>query len=156
MMLLLLSGGAVMGGAPADGPQGVGALLALPLLAGVIYFAVRLMALVFPVVVTEEKSIIVRAWTLTAGNFWRLLGAFLGALLPVYLLVAVALMFVLRDAIPADPAAMPTPEQLAAVRDANLPVMTGIQFVVAPLLIGLTVGISVFSFKALTKTDISA
>jgi hypothetical protein len=155
MMLLLLSGGAVMG-APADGPQGVGALLALPLLAGVIYFAVRLMALLFPVVVTEEKSIIVRAWSLTAGNFWRLLGAFLGALLPVYLLVAVALMFVLRDAIPADPAAMPTPEQLAAVRDANLPVMTGIQFVVAPLLIGLTVGISVFSFKALTKTDISA
>lgn len=157
LMLLMLSGGAVMGGAPvAGGPQGMGALLALPLLAGVIYFAVRLMALLFPVVLTEEKSIIVRAWTLTTGNFWRLLGAFLGALLPVYLLMMVALMFVLRDAIPADPGAMPTPEQLAAVRDANLPMMTGLQFVVAPLLIGLTVGISVFSFKALTKTDISA
>ncbi len=155
LMLLMLSGGAVMGGAPAGGQQGVGALLALPLLAGVIYFAVRLMALLFPVVVTEEKSIIVRAWTLTAGNFWRLLGIFLGALLPVYLLMGVALMFILRDAIPADPGAMPTPEQFAAVQAANLPMITGVQFVVAPLLIGLAVGVSVFSFKGLTKTDIS-
>jgi hypothetical protein len=156
-LLLMLSTGAVMGAAPAaGGPQGVGALLALPLLAGVIYFAVRLMALLFPVVLTEEKSIIVRAWTLTTGNFWRLLGAFLGALLPVYVLTAVALLFVMRDVIPADPGAMPTPEQFAAVQAANLPLITGVQFVVAPLLIGLMVGVSVFSFKALNKTDISA
>lgn len=160
LMLLLLSGGAVMGGAPAGGPQGMGALLALPLLAGVLYFAVRLMALLFPVVLTEEKSIIVRAWTLTTGNFWRLLGAFLGALLPVYILTMVAMVFVLRDALPAGSSGgMPTQEELAAlaaVRDANLPILTGIQFAVAPLLVGLVVGVSAFSFKALTKTDISA
>ncbi len=107
MMLLLLSGGAVMG-APADGPQGVGALLALPLLAGVIYFAVRLMALLFPVVVTEEKSIIVRAWTLTAGNFWRLLGCLSGSAAAGLSAGGGGVDVRAARRHPADPAAMPT------------------------------------------------
>lgn len=153
LILLQMSGGALVAGA--GGQQSAAALLALPLIAGTVYFAVRLMALLFPMVLTEEKSIIVRAWTLTAGNFWRLLGAFLGALLPIYIVMMVVLAFVLRDAIPTT-GAMPTAEAVRAVQDAHLPIITGIQFVVAPLLIGLAVGVSVFSFKALTRTDISA
>ena len=54
-----------------------------------------------------------------------------------------------------DPHAPQTMESISAAAAANLPLTTGLQFLVAPLLIGLTVGASVFSWKALSRTDLT-
>lgn len=151
ILFTLSTGSLTSGGATAQ--QGMAAVTSLLLLAGVLYFAVRLTAVLLPVVVTEEKGAVVRAWTLTVGNFWRLFGVMVAAVAPLSLMMMLALAFLLRDSI--TPGVTPSPEAVAAIRNANLPLTTGLSFLVAPLMIGLTVGASVFSFKALTRTDIS-
>jgi hypothetical protein len=119
-----------------------------------IYLMVRFATLLLPLVVTEDKAVLQTSWALTAGNFWPLLGVAVGTLLPMFLLLAMAIAAVLRRSL--DPAAMPSMESVNAAVAANLPLVMGLQFLVAPLLIGLTVAASVFSWRALGKTDLIA
>ncbi|MBV9549744.1 MAG: hypothetical protein JO256_08750 [Alphaproteobacteria bacterium] len=127
---------------------------ALLFLFGVIFIGVRMGFLVPAIVVAEEGPVLARAWLISAGSFWRLLGVILGALGPLALLVVVVAMVLIESAL--DPHAQQTAENLAAAASANLPLTAGLQFLVAPFLIGLSVGASVFSWKALSKTDVSA
>jgi hypothetical protein len=146
-----------LGGAPGASPLMPAAAaesVMLLLLGAMIYLMVRFATLLLPLVVTEDKAVLQTSWALTAGNFWPLLGVAVGTLLPMFLLLAMAIAAVLRRSL--DPAAMPSMESVNAAVAANLPLVMGLQFLVAPLLIGLTVAASVFSWRALGKTDLIA
>ena len=119
---------------------------------GVIYIGVRMAFLVPAIVVAEQGPALARAWILSAGNFWRLFAVLLGALGPLLLTLGLALLALISGSL--DPRAPQTMESISAAAAANLPLTTGLQFVVAPLLIGLAVGASVFSWRELSRTDL--
>jgi hypothetical protein len=157
-LLLLLSSGR-LDAASIGTPQGAASLLTTAVLVcAMIYFAVRLTGVLLPVVITDGKAIIVRAWTLGAGNFWRLLGVMAGVILPLYIVMIFVMAGIVGSGL--TPGAMPTPEEVRAISAANRPLIAGLGFLVAPLLIGLTVSASVFCWRALNqngaRTDISA
>ena len=152
MLLTLMAGGLVRGrrrAAPLALLSEVGVLLAL---SGVIYIGVRMAFLVPAIVVAEEGPALARSWILSAGNFWRLLGVVLGALGPLVLILMLVLLGLISGSL--DPHASQTAASISAAAAANLPLTTGLQFAVAPLLIGLAVGASVFSWRELNRTDL--
>ena len=152
-LLLMLGMGRLGGAAGAIDVVAIGTVFAL--VAALVYFGVRLAAVLLPVVLHEEKQALVKSWSLSAGNFGRLLGVLAGAILPLYFATLLVVAAIVGSALPQD--TMPTPEQVAAVRNENLPLLAGLSFLIAPLLIGLTVGASVFSWRKLTaRTDIVA
>ena len=127
----------------------VGVLL---FLSGLVYVGIRMAFLVPAIVVAEQGPALARAWILSAGNFWRLFAVLLGALSPLLLTLGLALLALISGSL--DPRAPQTMESISAAAAANLPLTTGLQFVVAPLLIGLAVGASVFSWRELSRTDL--
>jgi hypothetical protein len=72
----------------------------------------------------------------------------------VYLVMLFAMAAIIGPGV--TPGAMPTPEEVQALSNANRPLIAGLSFLVAPLMIGLTVSASVFAWRALIKTDITA
>ena len=127
----------------------VGVLL---FLSGLVYVGIRMAFLVPAIVVAEQGPALARAWLLSADNFWRLLAVVLGALGPLLLTLMTVLLAVISGSL--DSHAPQTTESVSAAVSANLPLITGVQFVVAPLLIGLAVGASVFSWRELSRTDL--
>ncbi len=159
LMLLFLAGVLLLGPVtvlPAAAGAMTLALLAevavLLVLSGLVYIGVRMVFLVPAIVVAEQGPVLARAWILSADNFWRLLAVALGALAPLMLMMLTVLLGVVSGSL--DPHAQQTAESLSAAISANMPLITGVQFVVAPLLIGMAVGASVFSWRALSRTDI--
>jgi len=146
-LLMLLSTGRAEAAGAASAQGGVALLVTLLLALALIYFSVRLSALLLPVVLAEEKSVLVRAWTLTAGNFWRLLGVFVGVAVPVYLVVIFAMAAIIGGGL--TPGAMPTPDEVSALQQANMPLISGLKFFVAPLVLGLTASASVICWRGL-------
>lgn len=133
---------------------GIGQIVMLLMMGGLVYIEVRFVTLLLPLVVTEEKSLLQRSWTLTDRQFWPLLAVVLGTFVAPVFVLALATMAVVQPSL--DPAKVPTMDAINAAVTANLPMVMGLEFFVAPVLIGLTAGVSVFSFRALTRTDISA
>jgi hypothetical protein len=161
LVLFLLPGALLLmlgiGSASAGGAVNAIALATVAVLVcAVIYFTVRLASLLLPVVLHEEKQVLVKSWSLTAGNFWQLLGIYVGALLPIYVVTLLVMASIVGSSLPQGET-MPTVEQVEAVRSQHLPVLSGLVFFIAPLMIGLIVGASVISWRKLTaKTDIIA
>jgi hypothetical protein len=159
MILLLMAGVAMAGilggtpGAAAPMGQGVAQSVLLIMTGALLYILIRLASLLPPLVLTDDKPLLQTSWTLTAGNFWQLLGVGLAIFVPVLFLMAAATAMALSGSF--DPATMPTMSSVNQAVAANLPMVMGVEFFFAPVLIGLTVGASVFSFKALTRTDLS-
>jgi len=151
---LLLLIGMGRAGTAATAADGIALLTVALIVGGLVYFGVRLAGVLLPVVLHEEKQALVKSWSLSAGNFWRLLGVFAGAILPLYFVTMLVVAAVIGDSVPQG--TTPTPEQIMAARDAHLPLLSGLSFLIAPLLIGLVVGASVASWRQLSKTDISA
>lgn len=151
VMLLSLLAGAAGALTPQSLFAEVGGLL---FLFGIIYVGVRMGYLVPAIVVAEEGPALTRAWILSAGNFWRLLGVLVGTLGPLLLLLALALLMVIYGSL--DMSKPPTMQAVSAAASANLPLTMGAQFLVAPLLIALMVGASVFSWKALNQNGARA
>jgi hypothetical protein len=153
-LLLMLVGQNVLGGGLGTaGPRLLGAeLMFILLYAALVFVAVRIAALLVPVVVAGDKTALIRSWTLSAKNFWRLLGLMVGAVGPVMLVVAIVEVALLQAG-GADVAA--TSSQLTMASGPNAPLIAGLEFLMAPLLIGLSVSASVFAWKALSKTDLT-
>jgi hypothetical protein len=92
-----------------------------------------------------------RAWKLSAGNFWRILGVVLATVGPVVLFAA------LVESLLAGPQAlMPQFANSSAMAAAqlhsmssNMPLSQGLGFLIAPLILGLVCGASVASFAVL-------
>ena len=73
---------------------------------------------------------------------------------PLLLTLALSLLLALDLRRARSPQCRRRRKGIAAAAAANLPLTTGLQFVVAPLLIGLSVGASVFSWRELSRTDL--
>lgn len=152
-LLFMLTNGHAATANPAS-PEGAAALLAaLALVCGLIFFVVRLTVVLLPVTLSEEKLAFVRCWALTAGNFWRLLGVFLGVMVPLYLFVLLAIAAVVGGGM--TPGTVPTPDEVQALIQVNRPLISGLSFLVAPFMIGFLVSASAFCWRALSRTDIS-
>jgi hypothetical protein len=146
--LVMLVAGQFLSGSVAAGGMMMAAALALLLLyAGLAFVFVRIAALLIPVVVAEDKPALIRSWLLSAGNFWRLVAVILATAGPIVLLTAIVEVML-------SPPSMGTSE-ISLGAGPNLPLIAGLEFLLAPLLIGLTVSASVYAWRALSRTDLT-
>ncbi len=124
--------------------------------AGALIFAVvRLAFLLAPVTVAEDKISFERGWTLTARNFWRILIVMLAVSLPVIVVIFVAFYLLMGQDLMAAFAAAPhlTQTELAnrlqTIIQSHAPATIGINLIVAPFSLGLSLGASAAGYRAL-------
>jgi hypothetical protein len=133
-------------------PQSAGPALMLMIFYGVVMLAMPRFFLLLPTVaVAETAPVLRRAWMLSAGNFWRLLVVLLAVFGPI-LLCFVCLELVLAARAPAHgPAGNEQTQLLAGIMRARdvLPLISGLGFLVSPLMVGLLAGTSVSVWRAL-------
>lgn len=150
MLVLIIANIAVTAGARSHGlEQGVSAVMMLALVAGAAMLAARVLALAPAIAVGETAPVLRRAWALSAGNFWRLVGVLLALFLPV-LLFSVLLELGLGQKGATTAATTPTLQVIAAMMHARqiLPLTCGLSFFLSPLVIGLYCGASVSAWRA--------
>jgi hypothetical protein len=119
---------------------------------GVIALAMpRFLALLPAVVVAENTPVLRRTWMLSAGNFWRLLAVLVAIFAPIFLLFN-GLEMVLTSRGPAltgdDPERMR--QAIAQARNV-LPLISGLGFLISPLIVGLFAGASVSAWRVLKE-----
>jgi hypothetical protein len=133
-------------------PQSAGSALMLMIFYSVVMLAMPRFFLLLPTVaVAETAPVLRRAWMLSAGNFWRLLVVLLAVFGPI-LLCFVCLELVLAARAPAHgPAGNEQMQLLAGIMRARdvLPLISGLGFLVSPLMVGLLAGASVSVWRAL-------
>jgi hypothetical protein len=133
-------------------PPSAGPALMLMIFYGVVMLAMPRFFLLLPTVaVAETVPVLRRAWMLSAGNFWRLLVVLLAVFGPI-LLCFVCLELVLAARAPAHgPAGNEQMQLLAGIMRARdvLPLISGLGFLVSPLMVGLLAGASVSVWRAL-------
>jgi hypothetical protein len=127
------SGAAPAAGAIAGATGVIGILL-------LIFAVIRLGYLLVPAVVVDGHFGLMRSWQLTKGNFWRIIGVMLATLMPLILVSDIATALVMGP--PPQPAGAP-PTDLAGMFHlwteqmntivAHLPVLMGVNLVLAPL-----------------------
>ena len=147
----------LIGTIPARLPGAAGVLGLAALLAGVcgvIWFTVRLVFFVPPIVVAEDRIDLPRAWLLSRGNFWRILAIVLAATVPFLLLQSLVLLIIVGPAflapLPANTAAAAVAfTQRLALFDRHMPTVIGLALVFTPFNLGLTLGSSAFAYRAL-------
>ena len=113
----------------------------------------RFLALLPAIAVGETVPVLRRAWQLSAGNFGRLLLVLIAAFGPVFIVFGL-LEILLALQVPAVtlPAGATEKDQMvAAVTRARqlLPYMSGLAFLIYPLIIGLFAGASVSAWRTL-------
>lgn len=129
---------------------GVSGLTMLALLATGLLLAARFLLLAPAVATAETAPVLRRAWALSAGNFWRLVGVLVTLFLPL-LLFFLVLDAGLGQAVAPSPGATPQLQLVAAAIQARqmLPLTCGLSFFFSPLVIGLFCGASVSAWRAL-------
>jgi len=123
---------------------------------GFVFYAVialampRFFALSPAIVVGENNPVLRRAWMLSAGNFWRLLAVLAGIFGPIVILFN-ALNLVLMGhggvALSGDDSEQMR-QAVARARDV-LPLISGLGFLISPLIVGLFAGASVSAWRVL-------
>jgi len=123
---------------------------------GFVFYAVialampRFFALLPAIVVGENNPVLRRAWMLSAGNFWRLLAVLAGIFGPIVILFN-ALNLVLMGhggvALSGDDSEQMR-QAVARARDV-LPLISGLGFLISPLIVGLFAGASVSAWRVL-------
>jgi hypothetical protein len=135
-------------------PQSAGPALMLVVFYGVVMVAMPRFFLLLPTVaVAETAPVLRRAWSLSAGNFWRLLMVLVAVFGPILLCFA-GLELVLAGRAPAHAATGNEQMQLlAAIMRARdvLPLISGLGFLISPLMVGLLAGASVSVWRALKE-----
>jgi hypothetical protein len=132
-------------------PQAVGPVLLLLALYGVILLAMpRFFVLLPAIAVAESAPVLRRAWMLSSGNFWRLLAVLLAVFGPIVVLFT-GLEMVLAGRAPQPVGGTEQVQLLAAIVRARevLPLISGLGFLVSPLVVGLFAGASVSIWRAL-------
>jgi hypothetical protein len=116
-----------------------------------IYFGLRFAFLLPVLAIRDNGRLLPRAWALTRGNFWRLFAVALCTAGPVLLLA-----FVLEAVLEGPALVMPQLSNTTAVAAAqfhamslNMPLTSGVGFLIAPLLLGLVVGAAAAALRAL-------
>jgi hypothetical protein len=127
-----------------------GAVLLLLVYVLLVVLAPRFLMLLPAVSVVESEPVLRRCWTLSAGNFWRLLGVLVAIFLPVLVLFAVTQTLLSG---PMPPLSENTDKMMMVsglmhARQA-LPLMSGLSFLFSPFLVALFVGASITCRRAL-------
>jgi hypothetical protein len=157
-MLLVYLGGVVFADSLVRGmsaPVTIGALLyKIGGICVLVYVGIRLVILVVPVAVAEDKVDLVRGWTLTAGNFWRILAVMLAVSLPLLAIQAVATAAIggplLFAPLPSGQEAMVAALNLRmALLDKHMPELIGVSLILAPFNFGLTLGAEAAIYRAI-------
>jgi hypothetical protein len=149
---LLATGNAGMAGAVQAGQ--VGLIMFIPYFACLVYFGLRF-GLVLPALATSENGpLLPRAWKLTAGNFWRLLVVAAAILIPIEA-VSVLLHLAVEG-----PRAFEAQNDFSTAMAAaqmhamamEMPLNSGISFLIAPMLLGLVLGAGASVYRMLNTT----
>ena len=151
LVALLLIVSTMMGAVLGPRAMSANIISLLVFYAAVIFFGLRF-GFLLPVVAVEETGpVLPRSWILSNGNFWRILAVFLAVALPVRLLMVAVEVAVVGPSI-LMPQIMTSTAMVAVqlhAENQNMPVTAGILFLIAPLLLGLTMGASAHAFQAL-------
>jgi hypothetical protein len=123
-----------------------------------IYVFVRLSFLFIPCAIVDGDFGLAKSWQLTEGNFWRIFAIGLTTIMPILLLLGIAESAILGPAIflpdlnaKADAAVdLHRMAEQMRVMQANMPLLMGLSFVVAPLTYGLLLAPAAAAYKALT------
>jgi hypothetical protein len=142
-LLTLLGGGHV-------GEAQAGYLLMLALYGLLLAVAPRFLMLLPAVAAAETAPPLRRCWSLSAGNFWRLLAVLMAVFLPVLLIASVAETLLAGPA-PALNTSSDKMLMLSGLMRARqvLPLMSGLSFLFSPVLIALFCGASVSAWRVL-------
>jgi hypothetical protein len=132
-------------------PAGVAPMLLMLILYGAILLAMpRFLALLPTIAVAENAPVLRRAWALSAGNFWRLLAVLVAIFGPVFVLFAgVEMALASHGAVPlAGTDQVMLVASLVRAREI-LPLVSGLGFLISPLVVALFAGASVSAWRAL-------
>jgi hypothetical protein len=166
LVLLFLTLGVATGlmqhsaGGPAAAARGTALLLVL-FFAAMLYVAIRFAILLPALAVNENGSLLSRAWKLTAGNAGRIFLVVISAIMPVWLLSVIAqavLEIALGHSELFSAGANPTGATLAEqvnILVLQLPLIWGVNFMVAPLFLGLLLGAGAAIYRALGDEKIA-
>lgn len=153
MMFFLLVGVALAGVGPTASMPVVEIGAVLALYGAMLFVVPRLVFFAAVAAAMEEGPVLARAWSLSQGNFWRILAVLVGVLGPILLLFVIAVMVMLGPVVAADNTLA---NQVAVLRRAReiLPMMQGLIFLISPLLLGLPLGASVSAWRTLTRKSV--
>ncbi|HEY0265145.1 MAG TPA: hypothetical protein VGC16_00240 [Rhizomicrobium sp.] len=138
-------------------PGGVGPVLLMLILYGVILLAMpRFLALLPAIAVAESAPVLRRAWALSSGNFWRLLAVLVGVFGPIFVLF-VGVEMALAGHGAALPAGTEQVQLIASLVRAReiLPLVSGLGFLLSPLVVALFAGASVSAWRALKDEPVA-
>ncbi len=161
-VILLVSLGAVVGKVAAGAAgsaiaAAIGGLVSLIGLCALIFIFVRLSFLLVPTAAIDGGFGLEKSWTLTKGNFWRIVVINIVTLLPISLVAAGASLAVISHDILnlhfviTQNQAVQTREIAAIMRviAAHGPVLMGIGFLLAPFTYGMFFAPPAFAYRAL-------
>lgn len=140
----------------------VAAVLIIVVFCALVYIGLRLSFVLVPVTVAEEHISLSRAWILTQGNFWRIFGVVLAVLVPLVIVEIIATIVIVGPGIfaPLPDGSTQVMTQALQARFAEIghhaPALIGLRLLIAPFQIGLSVGASVFGYRALTAATASS
>lgn len=143
-------GRAAMGAVGTASPQMLG--LVLVMYGIILLFMPRFLALLPAISAGETVPVLRRAWQLSSGNFGRLLLVLIAVFGPIFIGFGILEMLLASQMPAAAPAgATEKAQMVAAVMRARqmLPYMSGLAFLVTPLMIGLFSGASVAAWRVL-------
>ena len=126
----------------------------IALLFAMIFFGLRFGALLPALAVSENGPLLPRAWKLSAGNFWRIFAVVLAIFIPVQ--IAAALVQLAVEGPQAFVADLHPTSAMAAAQlhgfAMNMPMASGINFLFAPLWLGLLLGAGGSLYRTLCDT----
>jgi hypothetical protein len=156
-MLLAIAVGAVAASATKNEALtgGIVFLIAVAGVCAMLFAIARLGFLLVPITVKEEKISFERGWTLTQGNFWRITAVLFFVTLPTALiflgafgwLIGPELIPVLQQAQHLDQQTLA--DKMQAVVNGHIATILGVQLIIAPFSVGLTLGAAAYAYKAL-------
>jgi hypothetical protein len=123
-------------------------------LCAVAWLALRLVFLLPPIIVVEERLDFLRAWMLSRHNGWRIFVALLAVSAPLFILQTASIVAIVGPGIFAplpDNAEMMSAALQArvAIVDRHMATIIGVSLILAPFSLALTLGASAFAYRAL-------
>ena len=135
-----------------------GGVVTVVLVAGLCVLLVSLVRLGFllvPITVAEEKISFERGWLLTQGNFWRIASVLFIVTLPTLIVLCIASFALMGRELDAlgqvaqHLAPQAIMERYRMIVSAHAPELIGINLIVTPFTLGLTLGAAAAGYKAL-------
>ena len=114
----------------------------------VLFAALRLSFLIGPIAAAEDKASLARAWSLSAGNFWRILAIFLATMVPLLIVLCGADYAVMGPSLHMA-FAHPDFQSMFATMIQHAPALAAISVVGLVIACALSAGASAAAYRAL-------